>query len=230
MLANLDRLARLLITFKLTPRSISWGSAVFGFAAGCFLAFGLFSWGSGSALLAVLLHSLIDRVARLKNLVTHLGEVRDATIDCYVEFFFLAGLAIYYRERPLLLILVLLAMMGTSMLSYSTAKAQAMKVDPPRGNMNRYERAVYLITGASLSPLSITWIEPWFYSGPVPIGYPMIFAVGIVGVLANFSAAERLYSLGQQMRYRNPEPAVEDSLSVSAASDRESVQHHEIQP
>ena len=75
------------------------------------------------------------------------GEVLDAAVDRYVEFFFLGGLMIYYRDIAALLILTLFALVGSFMVSYSSAKAEALHVPAPKGSMRRPERAVYLTAG-----------------------------------------------------------------------------------
>jgi hypothetical protein len=86
--------------------------------------------------------------------------------------------------------------MGSFMVSYSTAKAEALHVSPPRGNMRRTERALYLTLGAILTPISIQMFEPsGFY--PVHLGYPMIFALGMIAILANISAVQRLVSIAR---------------------------------
>ena len=126
----------------------------------------------------------------MSGLASDAGEILDAAIDRYVEFFFLSGLIIYYREIPVLQVLALLALLGSFMVSYSTTKAEALKVDPPKGSMRRPERAVYLTLGATLSAFTIPLFETRhdFFT---PIGYPMVLALGLVAVVANVSSIER---------------------------------------
>ena len=92
------------------------------------------------------------------------------------------------------------------MVSYSTAKAEALRVEPPKGNMRRPERAVYLITGAVLSPVTIPWWEQ-IREFPVPVGHPMIIALSLVAVLANVSAVERFWIIAKVVREREVERA-----------------------
>jgi CDP-diacylglycerol--glycerol-3-phosphate 3-phosphatidyltransferase len=124
-----------------------------------------------------------------------------------VEFFFMAGLMIYYREVPWLVILCMFALLGSFMVSYSTAKAEALQVTPPRGNMRRTERALYLTLGAILSPISIQSYEigaGYHSSGlyPIYLAYPMIFALLMVAIFSNFSAVQRLMSVADQVKKR----------------------------
>ena len=50
----------------------------------------------------------------------------DAAVDRYVELFFLAGLAFHFRAHRGCLLLVLAAIGGSFMVSYATAKAEAL--------------------------------------------------------------------------------------------------------
>ena len=60
------------------------------------------------------------------------GEVVDAAVDRYGEMFFFGGLVYYYREHDQVLFIVLAALVGSFMVSYATAKAEAMGVPRPR--------------------------------------------------------------------------------------------------
>jgi len=71
----------------------------------------------------------------------------------YVELAFLGGLAFYFRAQPVPLLLAIGAIGGSFMVSYATAKAEALQVKPPRGSMRRTERVVYTLAGVTLGPL-----------------------------------------------------------------------------
>jgi len=197
-------LARLLVTVGVTPNQISWTSLGFGFVASACLAVGHFGSGACFAAVSMLLDALDGIVARETGLSSDAGEVLDASIDRYVEFFFIAGLVIYYREIPALMVLALLTLAGSFMVSYSSAQAEAMQVEPPKGSMRRPERAVYLILGAALSPVTIPWFEA-SRDYPIAIGHPMVIALGLVAVMANVSAIERLWVVAKVIRVREAE-------------------------
>lgn len=200
---SLQPFARLAVFFRVTPNMLSWACLVLGLAAGTCLAFGHFGFGAAFATVSALLDALDGMVARMTGRASDAGEVLDATVDRYSEFFFLGGLCVYYRDMSELVVLTLLALMGSFMVSYSTAKAEALQVKPPRGNMRRTERAIFMTVGAALAPISIPWFEtPAYLNVPVPVGYPMVLAVGIIAVLANFSAIERLVAIAKAVRAR----------------------------
>jgi phosphatidylglycerophosphate synthase len=192
-------LGRLLVACHVTPNQISWGSLAFGILAGACLAVGHFGFGAGFATISAIFDALDGIVARETGVASDAGEVLDATVDRYVEFFFLGGLVIYYREIPALLALALAALVGAFMVSYSTAKAEALQVEAPKSSMRRPERALYLTLGAALSPITIPiWEQIREY--PVAIGHPMVAALGLVAVLANVSAIERLWAIARNVR------------------------------
>lgn len=194
-------MGRALVSMGATPNQLSWASLFLGLLAGVCLAFGHFGFGAGFATFSAILDSMDGMVARLTGLSSDAGEVLDATVDRYAEFFFIAGLIIYYREIPTLVLLALLALVGSFMVSYSSAKAEALQVSPPSGSMRRPERAVYLTVGAALSPITIPWLEV-YREFSIPVGHPMVIALGVVAVLANVSAVERMWAIAKAMRER----------------------------
>lgn len=196
-----------LIFLRLTPNAISILSFVFGALTGIALAFGHFGSAGFLSTISSLMDSLDGMVARKTGVASDSGEVLDAAVDRYVEFFFFAGLIYYYRDIPWLVLLSAAALLGSFMVSYSTAKAEALHVVPPRGNMRRTERALYLTLGAILSPISIQSYElsaSYRSQGlyPIQVGYPMVFALFLVALFANASAVQRLSAIAQAVKNR----------------------------
>jgi CDP-diacylglycerol--glycerol-3-phosphate 3-phosphatidyltransferase len=198
---SLQPVARLLAFLEISPNKVTGASLAFGFLAGACLAVGHFGFGAIFATISGLLDSLDGMVARISGVASDAGEVLDAAVDRYVEFFFLSGLIIYYREISVLQLLTLLALLGSFMVSYSTTKAEALKVEPPKGCMRRPERAVYLTLGAALSTITIPWLEI-HREFSIPIGYPMVMALGLVAAVANVSSIRRFWSIAKAIRVR----------------------------
>jgi CDP-diacylglycerol---glycerol-3-phosphate 3-phosphatidyltransferase len=201
---SLQPVARLLVFLHVTPNQLSWASLVFGGLAGAALTFGYFGFAALFATYSAFLDTLDGMVARMTEVASDAGEVLDAAVDRYVEFFFLGGLVLYYREVPLLQGIALAALVGSFMVSYSTAKAEALHISPPPGIMRRPERAFYLILGAALSPIPMPWLDQVFQL-PLKVGYPLLFSTFAVAVLSNISAIERLWSIGRDVRKREAE-------------------------
>lgn len=184
-------LARGCAALGLTPNMITLTSLGISFGAGVALAFGHLGLGALLALVSALGDVLDGQVARLTKTGTKLGQVLDSSVDRYMEFFYIGGLVVFYRAHPVAVTIALFAMVGSFMVSYSTAKAEAMRVPPPKGTMRRHERSVYLISGAVFSALFGSWIEP-FHWWPGVQAVPMLAALAIVAVAGNASAVRRL--------------------------------------
>ena len=224
----LQPVAKLLVFLHVTPNQISWASLVFGGISGTALAYGYFGFAALFACYSAFMDCLDGMVARMTEVASDAGEVLDAAVDRYVEFFFLAGLILYYREEPVFQTIALFALAGSFMVSYSTAKAEALHIPPPPGIMRRPERAFYLTLGAALSTFPIPWLDKYF-SFSKPVGYPLLLATLVIAVLSNVSAIERLWTIGRAMREREAaaqlqeleEVAVEESqmLLVSEEDD-----------
>ncbi|MFN2451885.1 MAG: CDP-alcohol phosphatidyltransferase family protein [Candidatus Dormibacteria bacterium] len=185
-----------------TANMVSWTSLLLGGVAGALLAVGLFGTAAFVASISGLLDTVDGMVARFSGSSSDAGEVLDAAVDRYTEFFFLGGLAIHYRDHPLLVALTLAALIGSFMVSYATVKAEALGVDPPRGLMRRQERAVYLALGAIFTGLLSPALERRLHLPEVQL--PMLIALVVVAALANLSAVLRHRALISILRRRGP--------------------------
>jgi phosphatidylglycerophosphate synthase len=180
--------------------------------AGVAIAFGWFGLACMLGTIATLSDIVDGVIARRTGVSSDAGEVFDAAVDRFGEFFLMGGLIFYYRDTWSVLLLALAATVGAFMISYSTAKAEAVGVPPPRGAMRRGERAVYLITAAGLT--SITKV---IFADTPTLSMreaPMILAIAIVAGVANVSAVQRLGAIIQLLRARQPPPPPSDSTET----------------
>jgi phosphatidylglycerophosphate synthase len=173
-----------LVRLRVSANAITATSLMLGAGASVALATGHFGIGACLAATSAIGDTLDGLVARQSSKASDAGEVLDAAVDRYTEFLFLSGLAVHYRESTAILSLVLLALLGSFMVSYATSKAEALRVSAPRGFMRRTERATYLTFGAALAPLVATVRAEWMDA-------PVVGALLLVGVVANVSAALR---------------------------------------
>lgn len=186
-----------------TPNGASYISLVFALAAAWPLSQGYFGVGACLGFFSSIFDLIDGAIARHRQIESDAGGVLDAAIDRYGEFLFLAALAVFYRESLPLLLLVLVNILGSFMVSYSSAKAAALKIDPPRGTMRRPERAFYMLIGLSLSPMTSTFIP--LTQNFLPASYtalPLLAALLLVGVVSNISAVNRLKFLAVKIRER----------------------------
>ncbi len=189
--------------------AITWSSLVLALAAAVALGAGHFGLAAVIALVAFLADALDGLVARATGTASPAGEVFDASVDRWAEIAFLGGLAVWFRGSVAMLVLVVAAIAGGFMVSYSTAKAEAMHVTPPRGSMRRAERATLLVVGAVLVPIADALHMPWPSA-------PIVLAVGVIALFGNASAARRLAAVMRSVRPAATEPRREPIAAVLA--------------
>jgi phosphatidylglycerophosphate synthase len=177
-----EPLVKLLQRGSVTPNQVTFVSLLFGLLAAASIALGHFGYGFCLALLSGVSDVLDGMLARLRGTVDRGGVVLDSTIDRYVDFMLLAGCALFFRHQFWALLACLLAVHGSFMISYTTAKAEAMQLTIPRGAMKRTERYVYLLLGLAGAAF-------W------PQGLPLLLVIWLLAVLGNVSAALRFRAL-----------------------------------
>ena len=152
--------------------------------------------GSACAALLAMIAQFADildgLLARKLGVASDAGEALDAAVDRYVELFFLAGLAVHFRAHPMLLV-VLAAIGGSFMVSYATAKAEALGVKAPRGVMRHGERVVYLLIASAFTPFAraLTNEGTSLFLRDLPI----VLAITVVAVVANISVVKRFAAI-----------------------------------
>jgi CDP-diacylglycerol--glycerol-3-phosphate 3-phosphatidyltransferase len=204
---GLDPIGRALAALGVSANAVSASSLVFGVGAGVGLATGHFGIAAMLALVSALCDALDGMVARQTGTASNSGEVLDAAVDRYVEFAFLGGLVLHDRDHLQAMALALAAILGSFMVSYSTAKAEAMGVPAPRGAMRRPERAMYLTLGAACCPFAAWWVNGGGHSAWIAEA-PMTAATALVAVVGNVSAVRRLASVAAALRARTPQDLV----------------------
>jgi len=195
-LSGLDPLARGLIALGVTANAITVSSVVLAAVAGALLCFGQFGWAAATMVAASLGDALDGLVARRTGSASVAGALLDASIDRYEEFFFLGGIAVYFHGSTWALLLTLFALSGSFMVSYGSAKAEALGVPVPSGAMRRTERAVCLCLGAALTPV-FAWAALGSTLPPWTAHAPLFAALGLVAVVANVSAIRRMRFLAR---------------------------------
>jgi CDP-diacylglycerol---glycerol-3-phosphate 3-phosphatidyltransferase len=209
----LDPLISFIAALRITPNMVTLGSLVPAAAAGVAIGFGWFGLGALFSIFATFGDIIDGLLARKTGLCSDAGEVVDAAVDRYGEMFFFGGLVYYYRDHDQVLFIVLLAIVGSFMVSYATAKAEAMNVPAPRGAMRRGERGAYLIFGSAFTPVAST-----LFAGSPSLALrelPIILTLTIVAVVSNISVVQRLAAVAAALRARE---AAAKSLAASAAA------------
>jgi CDP-diacylglycerol--glycerol-3-phosphate 3-phosphatidyltransferase len=195
-LRRLDQIAAGLVALGISANTVTSLCIALGAGAGVLLAFDQFALAAVLMVIASFGDAIDGLVARRSGTVSVGGALLDASGDRYQEFFFLGGLAVFFRESPFALVATLGALAGSFMVSYSSAKAEGLAVPVPPGVMRRAERAVCLCLATAVTAF---W-EPWAASTgrPAWVGaLPILLAVSLIAVAANISAVRRLRLLAK---------------------------------
>ena len=115
--------------------------------------------------LAILLSGIFDLfdgvIARRLNKVTRFGGFFDSVLDRYSDLLFLFALLLFYlkQDRRDLVILVFVVAIGTALVPYARARAEAAQVVCNIGLMERAERLILLVAGTLFHVMvPVLWI------------------------------------------------------------------------
>lgn len=181
----------------LSPDLFTWASLLLHLAAAALLAMGSFGWGGWLLALGALCDAVDGAVARARGVASDAGEVLDAAIDRWAEMAVFFALAWHYRLFAAGFFLACAACAGAVMSSYARAKGEAFGVDARMGAMQRHERGAWLAGAAILSGLWQAW-RP----GPEPRHLPVLVALGLIAVLANWTGWLRVRHVRRSLSRR----------------------------
>jgi len=188
-----EPVVRLLDKTSISPNTITW----FGFllaigAAGLIVTGHLFAAGF-MVLIAGFLDILDGALARYHNQVTRFGAVLDSILDRLSEAGLLLAILVFFIltqqpsffiviDRAWLTLLVCLALLGSLLVSYIRARAEALGMECQVGIFTRAERVIVLALGLLLNQI--------------------VIALAIIVVLSFFTAGQRLIFVWQQTKIR----------------------------
>lgn len=187
---------RALVRLRVPPDAITLASLASAFTAAALLGLGDFSAGGWLYLLTGILDILDGRVARQTGQVSRGGAFIDSVTDRYAELAVFSGLAVYYRTSWVLGV-VLVAMAGSLMVSYTRARGEALGVDVKVGTMQRPERLFYLGVVVAHSPL---WEALRGDTSAHPLYGPAVVALALLALSANLTALRRIVHTRRALR------------------------------
>lgn len=123
---------------------------------------------------------LDGKVAIRTNQKSLFGAIFDSTLDRYSEFFIYLGLAIYFRNHWGIWVAIF-AFLGSTMVSYTRARAEGLGLICKIGIMQRAERMVFLSLGTIVGSLFKIF-------DPVMIG-----VLGMIALFSNITAFQRTF-------------------------------------
>jgi CDP-diacylglycerol--glycerol-3-phosphate 3-phosphatidyltransferase len=189
-------LENFLVRRRLNPNFVT--ALSFGFnAAGCLLFYVGWVFLAGWAILFSGTLDILDgRIARKIGKASKRGAFFDSILDRYGEILIFLGLAAHFRDSALFPI-ILLALAGSLMVSYTRARAEGLGVDCKVGIMQRPERIVLLGLGAVFSSVLhlLRGIFGWD-AGPYLMGLVLV----LIAILANYTAISRIVHVMRELK------------------------------
>ncbi|MBN2034690.1 MAG: CDP-alcohol phosphatidyltransferase family protein [Deltaproteobacteria bacterium] len=150
------------------PNVLSLTGLVFSAVAGLLYSQGRFFWAAWVVLFAGICDTLDGHIARQNKKNGPFGAFFDSTLDRYSDMFLFVGLAYFYaggysltaaetegRPSPWTVVVIILAIAGSFMVSYTRARAEGLGVQCKAGLMQRPERITLLIIGSLLGSIPV---------------------------------------------------------------------------
>ena len=183
-----EPVVRFLSRTPITPSAITW----FGFlltvgAAALIIKEHLLAAGF-IVLIAGFFDILDGALARRTNQATRFGAVLDSTLDRLSEAVLLLGILVLYAGEQSItgILLVGFALIGSLLVSYVRARAEALGLECQVGLFTRAERVIVLALGLLLNQIS----------------YALIIALAIIVMFSFFTVGQRLLYVWQQTKIR----------------------------
>lgn len=195
----------LFIKLKLTPNFFTTLGVILSSISGWAFAKGHFGLAGWWMILGGTCDMFDGRIARRTGKTSRSGAYYDSVMDRFGEAVVFFGLAFYYHNSWVLYV-VLTALIGSTMVSYTRAKGDAVGVDCRVGAMQRPERIVYLGVASIFSPPFRQIINP---NASVPVEYLTIAALIFIAVMTLITAIYRMVYIMRKLKLAEGKPSRE---------------------
>jgi len=175
-----DRFSHLFVRLKISPNALTVMGLLAGIATGFFYAVERPGLAAAFIIICGLFDILDGKVAKNSHRRSMFGAIFDSSLDRYSEFFMYAGLAYHFREGWGEW-LMFFAFLGSTMVSYTRARAEGLGVECSVGMMQRAERLVLLFLG-TLVGIFFQVLDPAILS-----------VMTFIAVISNFTAVQRIF-------------------------------------
>jgi CDP-diacylglycerol--glycerol-3-phosphate 3-phosphatidyltransferase len=176
-----------------TPNALTYIGFLLTVVTAFLLAWGSFRIGALVLLIAAWFDMLDGALARITGQSSTFGAFLDSTLDRYSESVTFLALAVFYSRDVSTrteLVLIFIILIGSLMVSYTRARAEALNIECKAGMLQRPERIVLLLVG-----LLTGWMLPVLW---------------IMAILTNVSAIQRIY----EVYWRTSQPATSQPSSA----------------
>lgn len=180
-----ERLHRL----GISPNAVSYTGFALTLISAVLLGAGQFIAGGVLLTVASLLDLVDGSLARATKQSSTFGAFLDSTLDRYSESVTLLALAFFYAgqaQSRLYVMLILLTIVGSLMVSYTRARAEALNVECKEGWLQRPERVFLLIVALLFNSL---------FAGQL-----MLAVLAFMAVMTNVTAIQRVYQVYRRVQ------------------------------
>ena len=185
----IEPIARVLISLRVHPHVITFTGLFLSVLAFNFFRLGLFFYAGLMVILAGMCDVLDGRLARETKQITKFGALIDSTIDRYSEVLMFLGLAIFFHDKQTYIIyLIILAITGSFMVSYTRARAEGLGIECKIGLMQRPERVTYLAIGSLLGSIPKT---KYIF---------LLLAIWFIAIFANITVVQRIIFIRNKLK------------------------------
>lgn len=183
----IEPIARTLARLGIPPNVITVIGFVLSIGVGVILALGHIRWGGVCIILAAIFDALDGTLARIVGRTSRFGAFLDSTMDRLSEAVILLGLLFWYtrlgaREE---ILLIYATIVGSTMVSYTRARAESLGLNCKIGLLTRMERTIVLTAGLLLNQVRI--------------------ALWVMAILTNFTALQRMFYVWRATRQEESE-------------------------
>lgn len=181
---QVQRLGFYLAQTRLTPNAFTLIGLLLNIVVATIIASGNLLLGGIMALVAGAFDMLDGAVARSTGQVTKFGGFFDSTLDRYSEAIVYFGLLIYLMNTDAgttAVAVLFAAIIGSLMVSYSRARAEAVGVDAEVGIFARPERIILLA-------ILLMFDQP-------------VIALWILAIVTNFTTMQRIFHVWRKTSY-----------------------------
>ncbi len=180
----IEPVADFLVRRRVNPNVITTVGTICSLAAAVVYALGHIRTAGFIIGVTALFDVLDGTVARRTGTSTVFGAFYDSTLDRVADGGVMAGLAVFYASSPVyhntyMVVVCLAGIIGTFLVSYTRARAEALGIDAKVGLMQRPERVVLLSAPQALFGLALD-------------GWVLIAIVVLLTVTAWMTAVQRV--------------------------------------
>ncbi|MEZ4820151.1 MAG: CDP-alcohol phosphatidyltransferase family protein [Bdellovibrionota bacterium] len=192
------KLEALFFRFRIQPDHVTWAATLLVIPCGYLLATGHFLAAGWLNIFIGSLDILDGKLARALNVDSKRGELLDAVLDRYQDFFILVGLLYFFQDHWIQWVIVI-TMGASGWISYIKAKAELVGANLKRvGMMQRPERFFTLSAGLMIDGIVELSLLPFESLAHWPNHIVLKTVLVFLAIMTNWTAFERFrHSLRQ---------------------------------